>query len=249
MLIVYLGDTGIEQRHLLGAYSFAVAESIDFATYGLLQAGAWNYLREEITVALECRRSVRTGRIFESHPVDIFADDMQANHISYLLAQIINFSFPDISERTSQEERTLAWQNLKSDLIGWKARLPTRFDPFCTAPMAGNVFPSLWMLRPWHGKPLSTFRYIKLLTRFIAVASQQYFAIAEMLLTLFNPSPVCGHLGKADLEFAEDRALRVCGLAKTNDDVSAKVNAFGPLAFCKYFSVAWRVTARFLTRK
>jgi len=54
-----------------------------------------------------------------------------------------------------------------------------------------------------------------------------------MLLTLFNPSPAGGHLGKADLEFAEDRALRICGLAQTNDDVSAKVNAFGPLAFCK----------------
>jgi len=47
-----LGDTANEQRHLLGAYSFAVSEPIDFHTRGLLQAGAWNYLREEITVAL-----------------------------------------------------------------------------------------------------------------------------------------------------------------------------------------------------
>lgn len=87
-----------------------------------------------------------------------------------------------------------------------------------------------------------------MLTLSLAVASLQYFAVAEMLLTLFNPSPASGHLGKADLEFAEDRALRICGLAQTNDDVSAKVNAFGPLAFCKHTpSCDGPSTARFLT--
>ena len=78
-----------------------------------------------------------------------------------------------------------------------------------------------------------------MLTQSMAVASQQYMAVAEMLLTLFNPSPAGGHLGRADLAFAEDRALRICGLAQTNDDVSAKVNAFGPLAFCKRTFVGW----------
>jgi hypothetical protein len=72
----------------------------------------------------------------------------------------------------------------------------------------------------------------------IIVATQQYFAVAEILLRLFNPMPANGHIHQADLDFAEDRALRVCGLACTNDDVSAKVNAFGPLALCKSSSLS-----------
>jgi hypothetical protein len=55
------------------------------------------------------------------------------------------------------------------------------------------------------------------------------------MLKLFNPSPKGKHVGQADLDFAEDRAIRICGLAWTNDDVAARVNAFGPLAFCEDF--------------
>jgi hypothetical protein len=71
------------------------------------------------------------------------------------------------------------------------------------------------------------------LTNIMTVAAQQYFSVSEILLRLFDPSPANGHICQADLDFAEDRALRVCGLACTNDDVSGRVNAFGPLAFCK----------------
>jgi hypothetical protein len=149
-----LGDATKEQRHLLGAYSFAVADSINFEYHGLLQAGAWNYLREEITVALECRRSVRIGKIFESYTADAIADDMQANRISYLLAQVINFSFPNISERTSQEERLSEWQRLRAELLIWKGGLSSDFEPYSTAQKSGNVFASLWMLRPWNGQYL-----------------------------------------------------------------------------------------------
>lgn len=34
-----------------------------------------------------------------------------------------------------------------------------------------------------------------------------------------------------------DKALEVCGLAYTNDNVAARVNAFGPLAFCTYLQL------------
>jgi len=64
------------------------------------------------------------------------------------------------------------------------------------------------------------------------------------------------HHNQTDLEFAEDRALRVCGLAWTNEDASAMVNAFGPLAFCKtslglsiiQSSTDQRAGGRYLTR-
>ena len=151
----HLGDTANEQRHLLGAYSFAVSEPIDFRTCGLLQAGAWNYLREEITVALENRRPVRTGRIFESHMTETLGDDMLANDISCFLARILNFCYPDLTERTSLEDRMAAWRSLYAATMEWKSSLPPSFEPFSTAPKAGNIFPSLWMLRPWHGNILA----------------------------------------------------------------------------------------------
>ena len=149
-----LGDTGEEQSHLLGAYSFAVSQPIDFTNYGLLQAGAWNYLREEITVALQYRRPVRTGRIFESHETKTGGDDMIANDISYLLAQIINFCFPLPSDHSTQEDRIVDWQSIHSDLLEWKNALPPSFEPVSTAPKAGNEFCSFWMLRPWHSMQL-----------------------------------------------------------------------------------------------
>ena len=154
MLIQTLGDTGEEQNHLLGAFSFAVSQPIDFTNYGLLQAGAWNYLREEITVALQYRRPVRTGLIFESHVTKRGGDDMIANDISYLLARIINFCFSLSSDRNSQEDRTIDWQCIHADLLEWKNGLPSSFEPVSTAPKAGNAFSSIWMLRPWHSMQL-----------------------------------------------------------------------------------------------
>jgi hypothetical protein len=62
----YVADSDKEQRHLLGAYSFVASGSINLAGRGLLQAGAWNYLRGEITMALECRRPVRISKDFAS---------------------------------------------------------------------------------------------------------------------------------------------------------------------------------------
>jgi hypothetical protein len=148
----YIADTRKEQRHLLGAYSFVASDSIDLADRGLLQAGAWNYLREEITVALECRRPVRISRDFEYQAPENMPDDMQANYISYLLARIINVAFGEQAAGISWEDKVLEWQSLEANLKIWKNRLPMSFNPYSTAPIAGNVFPSLWMLRPWHGK-------------------------------------------------------------------------------------------------
>jgi hypothetical protein len=88
----YVADSRREQLYLLGAYSFVAGGSIHLVGRGLLQAGAWNYLREEITVVLECRRPVRISSSFEYQAYENMLDDMQANYVSYLLARIINLS-------------------------------------------------------------------------------------------------------------------------------------------------------------
>jgi len=69
-----------------------------------------------------------------------------------------------------------------------------------------------------------------------AVAALQYLSVAEILLAMFR-HPLLerssdGQAFIADHELARQHALRVCGLAYTNDNAAARVNAFGPLAFC-----------------
>jgi hypothetical protein len=70
------------------------------------------------------------------------------------------------------------------------------------------------------------------------VAGQQYCSVAKILLSLSEPLPLAPSFGVIGrgliLPFVRDEALKVCGLAYTNEDVSARVNAFGPLAFCAY---------------
>jgi hypothetical protein len=140
------------ESHLLGAYSYAVRETIDFSEVGMLQVGAWNYLREELTVGLIQRRGVRMGRIFDSQMQNDPDRVLPPDRISYLLARIINFCYPDLSQRMSLQERCALWRTLHADLIKWKADLPISYRPFSVSAKPGNPFTSLWMLQPWHGK-------------------------------------------------------------------------------------------------
>ncbi|KAK8200591.1 hypothetical protein M8818_005905 [Zalaria obscura] len=129
-----------EHRHLLGAYSFADGEPPDFNNRGLLQAGVWNYLREEITMALECRKPVRMGRIFDRYTYDPDApDDMHANHIiaakqylniARMLLTLFNPSPPtghisqsdlDLAQRCALDVCGVAWinQNIPATVNGF----------------------------------------------------------------------------------------------------------------------------------
>jgi hypothetical protein len=65
------------------------------------------------------------------------------------------------------------------------------------------------------------------------VAAHQYKAVAEIFLILYDPSPQGGHLDYRNLTSVEDQALQICGSAWTNLDEAARVNAFGPMAFCE----------------
>ena len=117
-----------------------------------MQAGAWNYLREEITVALECRRKVRLSQKFTYNPQTKVGDDTQANIVTYLLAQTINHCFGEITN----SEEGFAWQTLRDNLDIWKSGLPRSFQPYSIAAKPDSVFPSYWMLRPWHSMSLNS---------------------------------------------------------------------------------------------
>ncbi|RDL30161.1 uncharacterized protein BP5553_10439 [Venustampulla echinocandica] len=209
---IIAGDSRKQQKHLLGAYLFSTRDPIEMNRTGLSQAGAWNYLREEITVALECQRTTRIGFDFNFDAAERYSDSMRANIISYILARVTNYCFQESMERQMQEKQ-IAWKSLRKELATWREYLPASFEPYSTAVKENNPFPSLWLIHPWH------------------VAAQQYCSVAEILLALFDP------FAPANQEAVLEHAIKICGLAYTNDNVAARVNAFGPLAFCGKYLV------------
>lgn len=120
---------------------------------GLAQAGAWNYLREEITVALECQRTTRIGFDFNFNATEHYSDSMRSNIISHILARIINYCFQESKGHQIQEKK-ITWKSLRKELSTWREHLPTSFEPYSTAIKDNNPFPSLWLIHPWHGKIL-----------------------------------------------------------------------------------------------
>jgi hypothetical protein len=144
-------DSRQEQRHLLGAYRFSSTEVIDMGTTGLLQAAAWNYLREEITVALECQRPVRLNIHIDVRDVDHQTESMHANTVTYILARVINHCFAKDDQQFGSSDSD-GWMALYADLMFWDDKLPSTYAAYSRAPKAGNPFPSEWYLQPWHSE-------------------------------------------------------------------------------------------------
>ncbi len=67
------------------------------------------------------------------------------------------------------------------------------------------------------------------------MAGEQYLSVAEILLALSRPTPNTPQFGLSGRDegtvIINSHAMRLCGLAYSNDDVAARLNVFGPLAF------------------
>ena len=161
------GDTKTHQEHLFGAFALAVSAKLDLHSWGLVQAGFWNYLREDITVALECERPLHIQVESDTPHKMTGMEQDYSNSISYILAKAINAHFSNHDE-TSRDESQYLTSVLRNELEAWKSSLPSSFNPFSTAPQMGNAFPSIWLLRPWH------------------IAAHQYASVTEILLLLLE---------------------------------------------------------------
>jgi len=102
-------------------------------------------------MALELRRPVRIGSGFEFVPSQDMDNDMWSNYISYILAKVINFCFANGDGTTNLERRGETWQVLEKEVESWRESRPENFNAFSMAEKAGNAFPSIWLLSPWHG--------------------------------------------------------------------------------------------------
>ncbi|KAM0820324.1 hypothetical protein AB5N19_06143 [Seiridium cardinale] len=190
----------------------------------MAQAGFWNYLREEITVSLASapNRMVRIGKDLtqfrDTMVLPNIGDDMRANLVSYIVARALNLY---CSIRGTEvegggphwlEEHLATWDALMADLTVWTDNLPATFHPFSVTPKPGNAFPSEWMLKPWH------------------VSALQYASLAKILLLLSSPTHRFDS-SQTPPEAVQKLALRICGLARTNENLAAMLNSFGPLFF------------------
>src|SRR3954469_26057320 len=94
------------QSHLQGCYSLLASREI-YLTTDLLSAGYWNYLREDITVALIEKRSLMITLSGQNAPPEPTDDPDFANSITFLLGKIIN--------------RCLSIDSPALDLLEWEA--------------------------------------------------------------------------------------------------------------------------------
>ncbi|CAG8902806.1 unnamed protein product [Penicillium egyptiacum] len=137
------------QSHLQGCYSLLASRQIHL-TADLLSAGYWNYLREDITVALIEQRGLMITLSNQNAPPEPIEDADFANYVTFLLGKIINRCLSVDSNALGP----LEWEAMKTDLEKWKSSLPSSFDTIQTPGLGKqSAFPSIWTLRSWHGCP------------------------------------------------------------------------------------------------
>lgn len=135
------------QSHLKGCYSILSSHPIKLES-GLVRAAFWNYLREDITVALIEKRRLMIELLDEHYP-QLDNDDNYANYVTVLLGQVINQCFGNAADPLELSR----WSSLKKSLESWKSCLPTSFAPIIVKQPdeMGRAFPFIGTLYPWHG--------------------------------------------------------------------------------------------------
>lgn len=137
--------------HLRGAYSMASLHDVlsGIPQAGLLGAGFWNYLREDITFSLfeECplKMDLETTPLTIQHS----SDQDYLNSITLILGKIINMSF-------KQNTDGRQWDCIKEDLKSWRNSCPRHMKPYSRLQgesATSHLFPAIWFLQPCHGEP------------------------------------------------------------------------------------------------
>jgi hypothetical protein len=116
----------------------------------LISAAFWNYLREDITIALIERRPLMIELSAEHIPQELKDDDDYANYVTVLLGQVINQCF----RREAGAFDSFKWTSLRSDLEKWGAGLPTSFQPITSHQQEDSqrALPFMWTFQGWHGR-------------------------------------------------------------------------------------------------
>ena len=139
--------------HLRGAYSMASRQDLfpERRQRGLLEAGFWNYLREDITFSLfeNCplKISLETFPLPFNGDPEHESDQDHMNSLTLILGQVINSAFNGRMEGQEWHDRF--------DLVSqWSTAFLERLLPFSRGfrvPGTTESLPSVWFLQPCHG--------------------------------------------------------------------------------------------------
>jgi hypothetical protein len=117
----------------------------------LLEAGFWNYLREDITFSLFERCPLKMGLETSQPLLDLHSDQGHLNAITLVLGRIINDCFRD-------EADNLTWSNSFDSLCEWHQQLPAHMLPY-SRQNSSTPFPTIWLLQPCHGMSADMAQY------------------------------------------------------------------------------------------
>lgn len=146
---IFDGDVD-PNMHLRGAYSMASLHGVLSGNLqaGLLGAGFWNYLREDITFSLfeECplKMNLESTPLVGHHE----SDQDYLNSITLILGKIINMTFGHDSDEVQLGS---AIESLKA----WRSTCPDHMKPFSrlqSEASTSHLFPAVWFLQPYHGQ-------------------------------------------------------------------------------------------------
>ncbi|KAJ5542470.1 hypothetical protein N7535_004891, partial [Penicillium sp. DV-2018c] len=201
--------TRYSQSHLQGCYSLLATRQIHVAA-DLISAGYWNYLREDITVALIERRGLMITLSDQNMPPEPTDDTDFANHVTLLLGRIINRCLSIDSPALDLSE----WEAMKNELDNWRSSLPSSFNAVETPGLRPrSSFPSRWALRSWH------------------VSTLHYYHTAMGILWLAQPAaqPLKALQRMNDIEVLHQKleyhATEICVLACSSESAPVWVNA------------------------
>lgn len=215
-----------------GSSSFLAGQKIEIGP-DLMSAGFWNYLREDITVALMEKRRLKIDLSNVSIPSPI-EDDDRANVISRLLGIVINRCLGKDAPALDMSE----WTSMQLEIDRWRTELPKTFKPVSLWGPPKSNFPELVMFHGWNSKlPLQyTFN---ILINYFPVAAMQYYHTVMSILLLAEPTSAGQNAWHKTEQInnmrrkLESHAIQICGLAISNESNAARVNAFGPICFCE----------------
>ncbi|KAJ3519033.1 hypothetical protein NM208_g14290 [Fusarium decemcellulare] len=224
---IFTGDVG-SNVHLRGAYAMASHHGafLGGLRRGLLAAGFWNYLREEITFSLSEGYPLKI-RLEHIHEISHHETDQDyLNSITLILGKLINMTF-DGHITDSQ------WATALQMLTRWQYYKPQRLNPFCReqgGPYKSREFPAFWFLFPCHA------------------AASQYFLLSFIILLVFAPWELFKEF-LAQSSWATNKedilmglSLEICGMAFTTRRPQVLVNSFGPISYCAKF--IWKPSAQ-----
>lgn len=139
------------RRHVCGALTLVRKYGCKASSRGLTRAAFWVYARQDVSMALahECPTMLPPDEWEVDWGETERGDYMLGNKIVWILANVLQYTFSDISKSASSSRRRSA---LKRELDSWFSSLP---KAFCGVPYESNPkdgFSKLFFVAPSNGE-------------------------------------------------------------------------------------------------